>query len=146
MPEFIQTSADIPSMSFSHSTKCFADNEDLFTFSSNPYAQLNNATMTFYNNTFRDVSPRELPWDGEMTWSETQGLQDFKDMLRVQEKMIAQCMNAVPDRDIFTYGGTAASVRDLVVLADALDGPGSPINLWTKHHASMLASHLLTST
>ncbi|RPD60299.1 hypothetical protein L227DRAFT_97897 [Lentinus tigrinus ALCF2SS1-6] len=128
----------------SQRTECFPDNKENFSYSSNPYAALNNATVAFYNTTFRSDLLRELPWDGEMAWSETQGPQDVKDMLRAQEKMVAQCLNASPDRDMFKYGGTAASVRDLVALADALDGPGSPVNLWTRHHGSILASHLLT--
>ncbi|RPD60330.1 hypothetical protein L227DRAFT_611288 [Lentinus tigrinus ALCF2SS1-6] len=128
----------------SQRTECFADNEEKFSYSPNPYAQLNNATVAFYNTTFRGDLLRELPWDREMAWSETQGPQDVKDMLGAQERMVTQCLNASPDRDMFQYGGTAASVRDLVALADALDGPGSPVNLWTKHHGSILASHLLT--
>ncbi len=81
-----------------------------------------------------------------MAWSEPQGPEDVRGMLRAQEKMVAQCLDSAPDHDMLQYGGTAASVRDLVALADALDGPGSPLNLWTRHHGSVLASHLLKST
>ncbi len=80
-----------------------------------------------------------------MSWSHTQGPEDVKDMLRVQEKLIAHCLDASPDRDLFKYVGTAASARDMAALADALDGPGSSLNLWTRHHGSVLASHLLQS-
>ncbi|TFK81149.1 hypothetical protein K466DRAFT_656297 [Polyporus arcularius HHB13444] len=112
-------------------------------WSQNPFGTHENATIAFYNTTFRDVLHREPPWNEHMSWSHTQGPEDVKDMLRVQEKLIAHCLNASPDRDLFKYVGTAASARDMAALADALDGPGSSLNLWTRHHGSVLASHLL---
>ncbi|RDX45655.1 hypothetical protein OH76DRAFT_1533391 [Lentinus brumalis] len=135
------TSRDV---AVSQRTSCFASRqEERFCYSGNPYGQCTNATVAFYNATFREDLHREPPWDEEMAWLEPQGPEDVKDMLRAQEKMVTQCVDSSPDRDMFQYGGTAASVRDLVALADALDGPGSPLNLWTRHHGSVLASHLL---
>ncbi|KAI1785049.1 hypothetical protein LXA43DRAFT_170790 [Ganoderma leucocontextum] len=39
--------------------------------------------------------------------------------------------------------GTAASARDLVAMADAFDGPGSPINFWGIGHGSLIGSYVL---
>ncbi|TFK82487.1 hypothetical protein K466DRAFT_655693 [Polyporus arcularius HHB13444] len=135
------TSRDV---AVSQRTSCFdSSDEERFRYTGNPYGHRASAEVAFYNATFREKLLREPPWDEEMAWSEAQGPEDVKDILRAQEKMITQCMDSSPDRDMFQYGGTAAGVRDLVALADALDGPGSPLNLWTRHHGSVLASHLL---
>ena len=80
-----------------------------------------------------------------MAWAHTQRPEDVTDMLYATEKLVAHCLDASPDRDLFKYIGTAATARDLAALADALDGPGSPINLWAQHHGSVLASHLMQS-
>ena len=130
-----------------NSTRCFLadDEEETFQYSSDPYAHYENATLALYNTTFREDLHKEPPWDADMAWLATQGPDDVKDMLKVQEVMLARCLDTSPDRDLFKYGGTAASVRDLVALADVLDGPGSSVNLWTKHYGSVLASHLLKS-
>ncbi|KAI0715936.1 hypothetical protein C8T65DRAFT_642985 [Cerioporus squamosus] len=147
VPEYdlvMWTSRDI---AISQRTSCFAySDEDRFRYTRNPYARRENATVAFYNATFREDFQREPPWNEEMTWADTQKPEDVTDMLRAEEKMVVQCLDASPDRDLFRYGGTAASIRDLVALADAIDGHDSPVNLWTKHHGSVLASHLLKST
>lgn len=44
------------------------------------------------------------------------------------------------------YMGTAATVRDLVAMADTFDGAGSPINFWGMHHGSLIGSYLVKST
>ncbi|KAJ3489237.1 hypothetical protein NLI96_g2283 [Meripilus lineatus] len=43
----------------------------------------------------------------------------------------------------FSYMGTAASARDLVALADHLQGPGTPINFWGFSHGSLIGSYLV---
>lgn len=45
----------------------------------------------------------------------------------------------------FSYMGTAASARDLVALADHLQGPGTPINFWGFSHGSLIGSYLVNS-
>ncbi|CAL1712715.1 unnamed protein product [Somion occarium] len=48
-----------------------------------------------------------------------------------------------PDIPMLKYMGTAASVRDLVALADYLQGPGTPINFHGVYHGSLIGSYLI---
>ena len=50
-----------------------------------------------------------------------------------------------PDTPYLKYMGTPATVRDLVALADYLQGPGTPINFMGISHGSLIGSYLINS-
>ena len=47
--------------------------------------------------------------------------------------------------DILKYLGTSATVRDMVALADALDGPGAPVNYYGISYGTFLGNVFLNS-
>ena len=47
--------------------------------------------------------------------------------------------------DILKYVGTAATVRDMVAMADAIDGPGKPVNYFGISYGSLLGNIFLNS-
>ena len=53
-----------------------------------------------------------------------------------------RCMKQ-PNGKYLPYIGTAATVRDLVALADALDGPGSSVNYIGLSYGTLLGSWLI---
>ncbi|KAG8930027.1 hypothetical protein FRC02_004760 [Tulasnella sp. 418] len=52
-----------------------------------------------------------------------------------------QCVDT--HQDNLRYIGTVATARDLVALADAIEGPGSLIRYWGLSHGTLLGSYLL---
>ncbi|KAI0760784.1 hypothetical protein C8Q74DRAFT_255326 [Fomes fomentarius] len=98
----------------------------------------------FYKRTLRKDLSYEPEWyeDGTLTWGEPQDAEAVQMFLRAQEKAVRHCVERMGS-SLFKYMGTAATVRDIVAMADALDGPGSSINLWAQTHGSMVASYLL---
>ena len=100
----------------------------------------------FYKRTFRQELLYEPEWieDGTVTWSDLQGPEDVRMFLRAQEKFIKHCLGKM-NPALLKHVGTAATVRDLVVMADVFDGPEAPINLWTEAHGSVVASYLMKS-
>ncbi|KAI0775787.1 alpha/beta-hydrolase [Trametes elegans] len=94
-------------------------------------------------------------WDGtiELTGIEMTG--DFSDpddiaallaqaplLQRKYEELGARCLEQ-PTGKYLKYVGTAATVRDLVALADALDGPGAPVNYIGASYGTILGSWLI---
>ena len=74
-------------------------------------------------------------------------LQDDKDIAQwhaIQKKVVEHCLEST-DTSMLQYMGTAASARDLAAMADAFDGPGSPINFWGIGHGSLIGSYMLKS-
>ncbi|OCH90222.1 hypothetical protein OBBRIDRAFT_835209 [Obba rivulosa] len=59
----------------------------------------------------------------------------------MHEEYAKQCLRDIGD--LLQYAGTAASVRDLVAMADIIDGPGSPINFWGMSSGSLIGSYLI---
>ena len=55
-----------------------------------------------------------------------------------------KCLNG-PSGKYLKYVGAAATVRDLVALADALDGPGEPVNYVGLSYGTLLGSWLVNS-
>ncbi len=55
------------------------------------------------------------------------------------------CLNG-PSGKYLKYVGAAATVRDLVALADALDKPGEPINYVGISYGTLLGSWFVNST
>ncbi|KAI0687529.1 hypothetical protein C8Q76DRAFT_803480 [Earliella scabrosa] len=98
----------------------------------------------FYKRTFRQKLVYEPEWieDGTVTWSDLQGPEDVRMFLRAQEELIKHCLDKM-NPALLKHVGTAATVRDLVAMADVFDGPDAPINLWTEAHGSVVASYLM---
>lgn len=64
---------------------------------------------------------------------------------KLQEQVVEHCLKKT-NVTMLKYMGTAATVRDLVAMANAFDGPTSPINFWGMGHGSLIGSYLLKST
>ena len=47
--------------------------------------------------------------------------------------------------DTLKYLGTSATVRDMVAMADMLDGPGSPVNFYGASYGTFLANVFMNS-
>ena len=90
--------------------------------------------------------PFEPPWNAAMQWTRLQNLSDAYAFLKVREQVVSRCLQDETTRKMMQYVGTAATTRDLVAMADAFDGPGSPINFWSMYEGSLVGSHLLSST
>ena len=94
---------------------------------------------------FRHELQYEPEWyeDGTVTWDDVQGPEDVRMFLKAQEKTLKYCAEKMGSAELFKYVGTAATARDVAALADLLDGPGSPINMWTQGHGSVVASYVM---
>ena len=100
----------------------------------------------FYNRTLSETLKSHSSWNaatGELASLQTP--EDVQPFLQVQEKLISHCIARSKLSDS-KYHGTAAISRDIAALADALDGLGSPINLWTESYGSILASYVMKRT
>ncbi len=60
------------------------------------------------------------------------------------DELARRCLRH-PSGKFFRYVGTAATARDIVALADALDGPGSPVNFIGASYGSVLGMWLINS-
>ena len=47
--------------------------------------------------------------------------------------------------DTLKYVGTAAAVRDMVAMTDAMDGPGAPVNYWGVSYGTIIGSYFVNS-
>ena len=65
-------------------------------------------------------------------------------MQQKYEEVVRRCQER-EDGKYLKYIGTAATVRDVVALVDALDGKGAPVNLIGYSWGSVLASWLMQS-
>ena len=77
------------------------------------------------------------PEDLELLFSQADALQ------KKYEETFQRCIER--NGDILKYVGTAATVRDMVAMADALDGPGKPINYYGVSYGSLLGNFFLNS-
>ena len=60
----------------------------------------------------------------------------------MQEKYVAlgeRCVGAA-NGGTLQYIGTAANARDMAAMADALDGPGAPVNYWGISYGTLLGA------
>ena len=51
-----------------------------------------------------------------------------------------------PSAKTLKYLGTAATVRDMVAMADAFDGPGAPVNYYGLSYGTVIGSWFVNST
>lgn len=60
------------------------------------------------------------------------------------DELARRCLRH-PSGKFLRYVGTAATARDIVALADALDGPGRPVNFVGTSYGSLLGMWLINS-
>ena len=65
-------------------------------------------------------------------------------MQQKYDELAQRCLDG-PSGKYLQYVGTAATARDVVSLADALDGPGSPVNYIGLSYGSLLGSWIVQS-
>ncbi|PIL33656.1 hypothetical protein GSI_04279 [Ganoderma sinense ZZ0214-1] len=103
-------------------------------------------TNTTERNEFYARAAAELgfaaEWDHNLEYRHLQGDKDIAQWHAIQKKVVEHCLGST-DTSMLPYMGTVASARDLVAMADAFDGPGSPINFWGIGHGSLIGSYLL---
>ena len=87
----------------------------------------------------------DLAWDDDMEFLREQTYDDAKKWLRLQSMVVEGCIRKQSDVAMFSYMGTAASVRDMVAMADFFDGPGSAINFWGIESGARVGQYLLQS-
>ncbi|OJT06532.1 hypothetical protein TRAPUB_2609 [Trametes pubescens] len=59
-----------------------------------------------------------------------------------QSKLVEHCLTQ-PGAEMLAHVGTTATTRDLLAMADAFDGPGSPVNFWGMSYGSLVGTQLL---
>ena len=59
------------------------------------------------------------------------------------EESVRMCIEK--NGDMLKYLGTAAVVRDIVAMTDALDGPGAPVNFYGISYGTFLGNVLVNS-
>ena len=66
---------------------------------------------------------------------------------QVTQDRVKQGMQKCLERngDMMKYVGTAATVRDMVAMADVLDGPGKPVNYYGISYGTLLGNVFLNS-
>ena len=80
-----------------------------------------------------------------MEFLQEQKYEDAKNWLQLQSMMIDECLRK-QNGTILSYLGTVVTVRDLVAMADAFDGPGSAVNFWGTDSGTLIGEYLLQST
>ena len=65
-------------------------------------------------------------------------------MQKKYEELGKRCLQQ-PSGQYLQYVGTAATVRDMVAMADALDGPNAPINYAGISYGTILGSWFINS-
>ena len=109
-------------------TRCFANAEE--------YDAFFNGTIEItgieYTGNFDD------PADVQRLLSQAPRMQEL------YEELGQRCLNSSNGR-FLRYMGTSATVRDMVSIADALDGPDSPINYFGISYGTMLGAWFINS-
>ena len=114
--------------------KCFNDVNEMTTFYAREMAAAYESNESF-----------EPSWNDAMQWTRLQNLTDVHAFLQARAQVVSHCLQDEATRKMMQYVGTAATTRDLVAMADAFDGPGSPVNFWSMYEGSLVGSHLLSS-
>ncbi len=71
-------------------------------------------------------------------------LDQAADMQKKYDEVAKKCLSS-SSRRYLKYIGAAAAVRDMVALADALDGPGAPVNYVGISYGTLIGSWLINS-
>ncbi|KAI0333893.1 hypothetical protein GY45DRAFT_1368025 [Cubamyces sp. BRFM 1775] len=84
----------------------------------------------------------EPAWGDRMEVLHEQTYEDAQNWLRLQSLMVEKCVRK-QNTTLLSYMGTAATVRDLVAMAEAFDGPGSLVNFWGMESGARIGQYLL---
>ncbi|KAI0664327.1 hypothetical protein C8Q70DRAFT_1049825 [Cubamyces menziesii] len=84
----------------------------------------------------------EPAWGGRMEFLHEQTYEDAKHWFHLQSMVVEQCVRK-QNTTLLGYMGTAATVRDLVAMADTFDGSGSPVNFWGMEYGAHVGQYLL---
>ncbi|KAI0645127.1 hypothetical protein C8Q79DRAFT_1011229 [Trametes meyenii] len=96
----------------------------------------------FYAASAREGTYR-ASWDPKtLQFYDPQDSRHVKQWYNAQAKLVEDCL-AKQNSTMLRYVGTAATTRDLIAMADAFDGPGSPVNFWGMSYGSLIGSYLL---
>lgn len=116
----------------------------------NPCFDSNEERDEFYLQASKELGIERAPWGDRMEYLQAQTAADAKDWLLLQSKMLERCIarqRATECSDtVLRYVGTAATVRDMVEMADAFDGPESAVHFWGTESGARIGAHLLRST
>ncbi|KAI0664006.1 hypothetical protein C8Q70DRAFT_930090 [Cubamyces menziesii] len=103
----------------------------------------------FYVQASRELGIERAPWGDRMEYLQAQTAADAENWLLLQSKMLERCIarqRATECSDtVLRYVGTAATVRDMVGMADAFDGPESAVHFWGTESGARIGAHLLRS-
>ncbi|RPD60371.1 hypothetical protein L226DRAFT_574356 [Lentinus tigrinus ALCF2SS1-7] len=123
-----------PGISVPGTLSCFEDSIDMSTF--------------YWDMGIRELDNPEAPlsWDEDtLEWTHKQTADEALMFHRVQERTVISCLENAEyqeQADMLKYMGTAATVRDMVAMADAFDGPDAPIHFWGIQPGSLIGSYL----
>ncbi|EIW54340.1 uncharacterized protein TRAVEDRAFT_66763 [Trametes versicolor FP-101664 SS1] len=81
-------------------------------------------------------------WQDSQQLGEQWGADDIEKWHFTQSKVVEHCL-AQQDPEMLRNMGVASTTRDLIAMADAFDGPGSPVNFWGMSYGSLIGTHLL---
>lgn len=87
----------------------------------------------------------DTPWNNSTDFHERGDMTLYIDRYEALAEYPRRChsMQQSVHPDILRYMGTAASVRDLIALADYLQGPGTPVNFWGISSGALIGSYMI---
>ena len=99
--------------------------------------------LALVNNTIQENG---IEWSGNFTDPQdiARLLAQAPQMQDIYEEIGSRCSSAINGTTLM-YIGTAATARDMAALADALDGPGSPVNYWGISYGTLLGTWFVNS-
>ncbi len=89
----------------------------------------------------------DTPWNNSTDFHERGDMTLYIDRYEALAEYPRRChsMQQSVHPDILRYMGTAASVRDLIALADYFQGPGTPVNFWGISSGALIGSYMINS-
>ena len=97
----------------------------------------------FWNGTIEETG---INWLGNFTdRTDLSNLYDQAPTIQAKYKELGEKCLQGPNGTTLQYVGTAASVRDLVGLADAIQGPDSPIFFWGQAYGALMGTWFANS-
>lgn len=96
---------------------------------------------------YQPIDETDLPPRNMSTYKYRSTYRDVSEYYQKTKKHHEKCLSTQLEHytnvPYFEYLGTAATVRDLIALADEIQGPGLPINLWAVSYGSLIGSYLI---
>ena len=97
----------------------------------------------FFNGTIEDMGIEYIgnftdPTDVQKLLSQAPSFEEK------YEQLAQRCLNSTNGK-FLRYMGTSATVRDMVAIADVLDGPDTPINYFGISYGTLLGSWFINS-